>query len=438
VLWFPGPNSESGEDVAELQLHGGHAVIAAVLSELGQMEGLRPAEPGEFTRRAFANGKLDLTAVEGLADLIAAETDAQRRQAFRQMKGMLSNRAEAWRSSLIGALAQVDAPIDFPDEGDVPETLLAPALRVIRTLADEIFAVLQRAHAGERLREGLVVAIAGPPNAGKSSLFNCLAGRDAAIVSPYAGTTRDVIEVHLDLGGYPLTILDTAGVRGTSDPVEMEGVQRALDRAATADLVLWVVDAGLAGQPPGLWRSDVFPDTGQHLKNTPVLVVLNKIDTISTNNENEFNYEQLFNNEIKFISSSNYGISLDDNSFDGNLSQIDSREGISSEGVSCETVIAVSCTTTAGIPKLKDALIKFATSFFAFDNSVLITRERHRFALQRALDALNRALDPALAGQDDLIAEEIRLAADSLGRLTGRIDVEDVLDRIFSDFCIGK
>src|SRR5579884_3288152 len=243
ALWFPAPASETGEDVAELQIHGGRAVIAATLGALGKVEGLRPAEAGEFTRRAFENGKLDLTAVEGLADLVMAETEGQRRQAFRQLTGALGRRAEEWRRMLIDALALVEAGIDFADEADVPDDLVEPALSLARRLGDEITAVLADSSRSERLREGLTVAIAGPPNAGKSSLLNRIARREAAIVSPYAGTTRDVIEVHLDLDGWPVTLVDTAGIRATGDPVEMEGVRRARARAAAADIVLWVVDA---------------------------------------------------------------------------------------------------------------------------------------------------------------------------------------------------
>ncbi len=264
VLWFPGPNSETGEDVAELQGHGGPAVITGILDALANIDGLRMAEPGEFTRRGFENGKLDLTAVEGLADLVAAETEGQRRQAFRQMKGLLGGRAEAWRERLIRALALVEARIDFSDEADVPEDLVSPALVVARELHDEIAAALSDGHRGERLRDGLVVAIAGPPNAGKSTLLNRLARREAAIVSPYAGTTRDVIEVHLDLGGLPVTLLDTAGIRDTTDPVELEGVRRARERAAGADLVLWVTDAsaGVAMPTPAEDAGGALADTG--------------------------------------------------------------------------------------------------------------------------------------------------------------------------------
>src|SRR6516164_1013117 len=243
VLWFPGPRSETGEDTVEFHLHGGRAVVAAVVTVLGRLPGFRPAEPGEFTRRAFENGKLDLTGIEGLADLIGAETEAQRRQAFRQLRGFLGERAEEWRNRLIAAHALVEAIIDFPDEGDVPHDLVAPALAIARELHEEIGVLLADQRRGERLREGPVVAIAGPVNVGKSSILNRLAGRPAAIVSPHAGTTRDVIEISLDLGGYPVTILDTAGIRDSDDPVEHEGVRRARERAGAADLVLWVTDS---------------------------------------------------------------------------------------------------------------------------------------------------------------------------------------------------
>src|SRR5215471_7179116 len=222
VLWFPGPRSETGEDVAELQLHGGRAVIAAVLGALSKVSGLRPAEAGEFTRRAFENGKLDLTAVEGLADLVMAETEGQRRQAFRQMSGVLGKRAENWRAQLIQALALIEARIDFSDEADVPQDLVTPALQIARSLEGEIASTLADENRGERLREGLVVAIAGPPNAGKSTLLNRSEKSDAGSGWRYAGTARDGSEVQLDLGELPVTVLDTAGIRETNDPVEME------------------------------------------------------------------------------------------------------------------------------------------------------------------------------------------------------------------------
>src|SRR6266550_2218935 len=243
VLWFPGPGSATGEDVAEFHVHGGRAVLAALFAALSGFADIRPAEPGEFARRAFENGKLDLTEAEGLDDLIRADTDRQRRQALRQLKGLLGDKARDWRAQIIEASALIEAGIDFSDEGDVPAELIAPALAKIKTLLGEIQEVLAGQGRSERLRDGLVVAIAGPPNVGKSTLMNQLARREVAIVSPHAGTTRDVIEVQLDLDGYPVTVIDTAGIRDTDDPVEREGVRRARARAAEADLVLWLIDA---------------------------------------------------------------------------------------------------------------------------------------------------------------------------------------------------
>lgn len=418
VLFFEGAKSEIGEDTAELQPHGGRAIIAALMAALGRVEGLRPAEAGEFTRRAFENGKLDLTAVEGLADLVMAETEGQRRQAYRQMRGALGKQADAWREKLIEALALVEARIDFSDEGDVPEDLLAPAVASARELADEIAAALADGHRGERLREGLVVAIAGPPNAGKSALLNRIARREAAIVSPYAGTTRDVIEVHLDLGGLPVTLLDTAGIRETDDPVEMEGVRRAQARAAEADLVLWVVDAREqtpAGAPsPG----------GQ----SPVWLVRNKADlsrglamgaaagAVGERSE----AKERFNSSLKVMVNS--GLKGRNESWD--------RPG--------EYEFTLSALSGGGVPQLLTALEHYAAEFLSGSESALITRARHRKALDDALAALRRASGRPAADRDDLLAEELRLAARALGRLTGRVDVEDILDVIFRHFCIGK
>src|SRR6195952_2626354 len=242
VLWFPGPKSATGEDVAEFHVHGGRAVLAALFAALSSFENTRAAEPGEFTRRAFENGKLDLTEAEGLDDLIHADTDRQRSQALRQLKGLLGDKARNWRDQIIEASAMIEAGIDFSDEGDVPAELMAPALAKIKALHAEIEEVLAAQGRSERLRDGLVVAIAGPPNVGKSTLMNQFARREVAIVSPHAGTTRDIIEVQLDLDGYPVTVIDTAGIRETADPVEQEGVRRARARAAEADLVLWLID----------------------------------------------------------------------------------------------------------------------------------------------------------------------------------------------------
>src|SRR6187399_757436 len=256
VLWFPGPASATGEDVAEFHVHGGRAVLASLFAALSSFENVRAAEPGEFTRRAFENGKLDLTEAEGLDDLIHADTDRQRRQALRQLKGLLGDKARNWRQQIIEALALVEVGIDFSDEGDVSAELLAPALAKASALHREIEEVLAAQGRSERLRDGLVVAIAGQPNVGKSTLMNQLARRDVAIVSPHAGTTRDVIEVQLDLDGYPVTIIDTAGIRETADPVEEEGVRRARVRAGEADLVLWLVDAAARPSDPDQWLAD--------------------------------------------------------------------------------------------------------------------------------------------------------------------------------------
>jgi tRNA modification GTPase len=356
-------------------------VIAALLAALGRFDGLRHAEAGEFTRRAFENGRMDLTAVEGLADLVAAETEAQRRQALLQLKGLLGERAETWRQRLIEALAWVEAGIDFSDEDDVPADLTARALELIRPLADEISKAM--AGQGERLREGLRVAIAGPPNAGKSTLFNRLARREAAIVSPFPGTTRDVLEIHLDLGGYPVTVLDTAGIRDTTDPIEREGVRRAGEQAAGADLVLWVIeptseDVGDAPVQAGWW-------------------VVNKMD----------------------------------------LADPTERRRIESRFKNFNGVHFISSETGTGVEQLVTSISGFAERFFT-QEAALVTRERQRAHLRETVLALHSAGQAAQDGREEIMAEQLRLATRALGRLLGRVDVEDVLDVIFRDFCIGK
>ncbi len=392
VLWFPGPGSETGEDTAELQVHGGRAIVTGVFAVLGRLPGFRLAQAGEFTRRAFENGRLDLTAVEGLADLINAETEAQRRQAFRQFRGLLGSRAETWRGRLVEALALVEAGIDFPDEGDVPGDLAVRAFEIVRPLAAEIRQA--GAGQGERLREGLAVAIAGAPNVGKSTLLNRLARRDAAIVSPHAGTTRDVIEVQLDLAGFPVVLRDTAGLREAADPVEQEGVRRAWDAVGGADLVLWVVDA--AGIEAGLSLAQrEVPGVGaQHW------IILNKIDLLPR----------------------------------GAGPELASRLAERRPG---HTSLTISATSGAGMDELVRAVTQFAERFFTAEPA-LVTRERHRVALQEAAQALEDALRLGPQGGEELVAEQIRLATRALERLTGRIGVEDVLDVIFRDFCIGK
>jgi tRNA modification GTPase len=388
ALWFPGPRSETGEDMVELHLHGGRAVIAATLAALATLDGFRAAGPGEFTRRALENGRMDLTAVEGLADLIFAETEAQREQALRQLQGVLGERVETWRRRLIDSMAMVEARIDFSDEADVPEDLLAPALAAAQTLREEILGALADNRRGERLRDGLTIAIAGPPNAGKSSLLNRLARREAAIVSPYPGTTRDVIEVHLDLDGYPATVLDTAGIREPQDPVEQEGVRRALARARAADLVLWVVDATLASE------AVAEPCDGDR---GAVWIVENKLDLLGPGRK--------------------AGAALDS---------------------SGRRTFAVSAHTGAGVDALIAAVAEHAKGVFVQGEPSVVTRARHRAALTETVEALERAIEQGAGGQEDLVAEELRLAARRLGRITGTVDVEDVLDVIFRDFCIGK
>ena len=375
VLWFPGPASATGEDVAEFHVHGGRAVLAALFSALSAFEDVRAAEPGEFTRRGFENGKLDLTEAEALDDLIHADTDRQRRQALRQLKGMLGERARHWRAQIIEASALIEAGIDFSDEGDVSAELVAPALVKINALLGEIEEVLAAQGRSERLREGLVVAIAGAPNVGKSTLMNWLARRDVAIVSPHAGTTRDVIEVQLDLDGYPVTVIDTAGIRETDDPVEQEGVRRARARAADADLVLWLVDGGSADAAVG--------------GAVPVWTVRTKIDLDAGLPE---------------------------------AAQFDFR---------------ISASRGEGMKELISALVGFAGDYFGSEEGGLIGRERHRQLLREATDLLRRSISVVDRGEE-FVAEDLRAAANCLGRLLGRVDVEDVLDKIFRDFCIGK
>jgi tRNA modification GTPase len=390
VLWFPGPRSETGEDVAELQLHGGRAVVAAVLSALGGLEGLRLAEPGEFTRRAFEKGRLDLTQVEALADLIYADTEAQRRQALQQLRGLLGDRAEDWRTRVIEALAQVEAAIDFSDEGDVPVNLVQRALAIAGALADEIAAVLVGAERGERLREGLWVVIAGPPNVGKSTLLNRIAQREAAIVSPIAGTTRDVIEVHLDLRGFPVNLIDTAGIRESSDdPIEQVGMRRARQRAANANLVLWVVDA--SGNGPVFPREAAAPGVSRW-------IVVNKMDLVGDRVRPRLEWQFKGESDTHFVSAQ----------------------------------------SGAGIDGVIDAVVRFAEGYFTLEPAV-VTRERQRCALAETRQALVGALDLSGEGAgEELIAEQLRVAASALGRLSGRVDVEEVLEVIFRDFCIGK
>lgn len=378
LLFFPAPHSFTGEDVAELHIHGGRAVLAAVSDALvGQ--GLRPAEPGEFSRRAFENGKLDLTQAEAIADLVDAETTAQRRQALRQMDGALTDLYGGWRQALIRSLAHLEAVIDFPEEG-LPEELADQINRGLDGLIDEIGGHLADGHRGERLRDGLEIAIIGAPNAGKSSLLNRLARREAAIVSSTAGTTRDVIEVHLDLGGYPVVVADTAGLRDTAEEIESEGIRRARARADKADLTVAVFDGALL---PAL-----DPHTLE-LVDSRTLVVVNKCD----------------------------------------------RTDAIPDRVKDRDVFRISAMTGEGLDAFLAALTRLVADRLDVSAAPALTRARHRMALQDCLDALRRARRAPML---ELAAEDVRLAARALGRITGRVDVEELLDVIFRDFCIGK
>ncbi|EME70418.1 GTPase [Paramagnetospirillum caucaseum] len=379
VLWFPAPHSFTGEDVAELHLHGGRAVAAALTARLGEL-GLRPAEPGEFSRRAFLGGKLDLTRAEAIADLVDAETAAQRRQALRQLDGGLAGLVEGWRSRLVRAMAHLEAVIDFADE-DIPDTLLDQSVGEADSLRAEMAGHLDERRSGERLRDGIHIAILGAPNAGKSSLLNRLAGREAAIVSAQAGTTRDVIEVHLDLNGWPVIVADTAGLRDSACEIESEGVRRAEARAAGADLKLCVFDGALY---PGLDAATL------EMIDDATLVVLNKRD--------------LMTEEVPAI-------------------------------LMGRPVLALSAKAGEGMDGLAAALAETVERRFAVGPAPVLTRERHRKAVAEAVAALGR-FDPALGVET--AAEDLRLAARSLGRITGRVEVDEILDVIFHEFCIGK
>lgn len=380
VVAFPGPSSATGEDLVELHLHGGRAVVNAVCARLSAMPGLRIADPGEFTRRAFLNDRIDLTRAEGILDLVDAETDAQRRQAIAQATGGLEAALEGWREDLVGAMARLEAFIDFPDE-DLPASLQAEIRATLESLEREMAAALAEGSRAERVREGLRIAIVGVPNAGKSSLLNWLAKRDVAIVSATAGTTRDVVEVHLDIDGYAATVADTAGLRETPDEIEAEGVRRALARAEAADLTLVLADAsaGDAG------RSSV----SRHLVADRSLAIATKIDL--------------------------------------------------TDAPIPAPWIGLSTRTGAGAEVFFRALRNAMSERMDQVGSVALTRTRHSEAVRAARDAVLRCLE-ALERDDplEIAAEDLRIAAAALGRILGRVDVEELLDRIFGEFCLGK
>ena len=371
VLFFPAPASFTGEDVAELHVHGGRAVIAAVLQALAALPGHRPAIAGEFTQRAFRNGRADLTEVEGLADLIAANSEMQRRLALEQAGGGLRLRAEAWRSRLVEARAQVEAELDFVDEADVPDGVGSAAAGIAAAVAKEIAAALEDAAFAERVRDGFEVVLLGAPNVGKSSLLNALAGREAAIVTAEAGTTRDPIEVAMEIEGYAVTLVDTAGLREAENIVEREGVRRARARGEAADLVLLLVDHDEGDLPPA--RDGAVKVRTKTDRNPPS---------------------------------------------DSDSKRID---------------VAISAVTGAGLAELR-CIIASRLGLLA-PRRPLVVRLRQRRELGAALEALQQAgREPAA----ELMAERLRQAGDALGRLTGRIDVDEWLDVIFREFCIGK
>ncbi len=395
VVSFKAPASYTGEDVVEYHIHGGPAVIQELLEELSGQPGHRLAQPGEFTRRAFENGKMDLTEAEAIADLINAETQIQKSQALSQMEGSLSRLYDHWRETLTDALAHTEADIEFPDE-DLPDNTVSKMQPVIEKMIGELDAHLNDNRRGEILRNGLHVAVIGAPNAGKSSLVNALAQRDVAIVSELAGTTRDIIEAHLDLGGYPVILADTAGLRPDQigqegqDSIESEGIRRALKRAEDADIRLLLFD--------GTEEPD---EHTLNLINENSIVVVNKFDCHPEGAE-----------RLKDLLASgrSFAFAQDD-------------------------IVKISATTGKNLGMLIDALIEKTKTLIGKSEAPALTRQRHRKALEECHASLTRALDAKLP---ELMAEDMRLAIRALGHITGRVDVEDLLDVIFKDFCIGK
>ena len=374
ILTFPAPNSFTGENIVELHIHGSRAVINILIKLLSNINNFRLASPGEFAKRAFLNGKMDLTAAEGLADLIESETLMQQQQAIRQVQGELANLYNSWKSKLIRSLALIEAYIDFPED-DVPEQVIAEVNQIVISMKDTIYCYLNDNNRGEILRRGIMVAIIGAPNVGKSSLLNYLAQRDVAIVSNIAGTTRDVIEVNLDLAGYPVTIADTAGIRESLDVIEQEGVTRALKKAEDADI---------------------------------------KVLMLSSCDENSFDQEI---------------VSLADENTIILMNKIDKQEAI------INGAICVSVKENIGLDLFLDKLSQMIDEKFSPANEPVLTRQRHRQFLNLCYEHLCRF---DLNNHLELACEDLRLASRALGQIVGIIDVETILDEIFINFCIGK
>ncbi|MBO5442119.1 MAG: tRNA uridine-5-carboxymethylaminomethyl(34) synthesis GTPase MnmE [Alphaproteobacteria bacterium] len=381
ILYFKAPNSFTGEDIVEIQTHGSKAVISGVLSCLSEMEGFRMAEPGEFSKRAFYNGKMDLTEAEGLADLIDAETSEQQKYAMRQMEGGLKNLYDDWREQLLKILAHLEAFIDFPEE-EIPGSVISDMKNNVFKLENSVYNHLKGDNIGERLREGFRVVIVGPPNAGKSSLLNAIANREAVIVSDIAGTTRDAVDIHLDIKGYPVMFTDTAGLREANEEIEKKGIEIAYSKIKSADFIICLFDASKDGV-------QIFDNIRNSFKNNTLLVA-NKSDKLTS--------EQCSNLQ---------------------------KQGC----------ILISAKQKAGISQILDRIYDFICERFTSNSNLLITCSRYREALQDVMENLqNFGFDKEI----ELTAEDIRLAARALGRITGRIEVDDVLDKIFGDFCIGK
>ena len=382
ILWFPGPESYTGEDMAEFHIHGSKAVVDVLHSSISGVENCRLAEPGEFTKLAFQNGKINLLKAESIADLISAETEIQRQQAIKIMNGKSADKFNELREKLLKILSHVEAKIDFPDE-DLPENILKNIKKISNEVILNIKKILDDQKVGERIREGFKIAIIGPTNAGKSSLLNYLSNRDAAIVSEIAGTTRDVIETHLNIDGYPVVVSDTAGIRESKNEIEKKGIKLALKKAEDADLKLIVIDA----------KNLDFKGAFKELMDENAILVINKSDLLNED----------LNLEIKKLE---YVL-------------ISVKNNLNLEDL---------------ILKIKNKLKnKFITS-----KDILITRERHRQHLEQCLDHLKNFEEKNAAEDFDKAAEDLRLATRHLGMIVGKVDVEEILGSIFNDFCIGK
>jgi len=382
ILWFPGPNSYTGEDLAEFHIHGGRAVISALHSAISKIKNCRLAEPGEFTKIAFQNGKINLLKAESIADLISSETEIQRRQAIKIMSGKSSDQFNSWREKLLKILSHIEAKIDFPEE-NLPNDILSEIQKTSETVSSEIEKILDDQKVGERTREGFKIAIVGPINAGKSSLLNYLSKRDVAIVSEIAGTTRDVIETHLNLDGYPVIISDTAGIRNSKNEIEKKGIKLALSRAEDADLKLVIIDA----------KNDDFTGILKDLMDENAILVVNKSDLLNGN-------------------------------LNVNLKKHDP--------------VLISMKNNFNLDKLISKIKKKLENKFISHEDILITRERHRQHLKQCLTHLKNFKNKNRGKEFDKAAEDLRLATRHLGMIVGKVDVEEILGSIFNDFCIGK